>query len=82
MFNIAINISVDNVEIGKIYAYLWQGRLRVGEAISNPVNSGYSWAMKNVYTGKIEYPYSGNIIVPNTEFKEITVRIDYEQPLM
>lgn len=80
MTNIGINTSVETVEIGKIYAYLWRGKLRIGEAIDNPdKNSGYVWAMKNVYTGKVEYPYQLDIIVPNTEFYEIVAKIDYDK---
>ena len=79
MYSIGINTSIEFVEIGKIYAYLYKGRLCIGEAIKNPTNRpGYNWAMKNVYTGKIEYPYQMDIVVPNTEFKEVTVKIDYK----
>lgn len=78
MTNIGINTSVEIIEMGKIYAYLWRGRLRIGEAVKDPTErSGYDWAMKNVYTGKIEYPYYLDVIVPNTEFKEVTAKIDY-----
>jgi len=79
MYNIGINTSLfEDIEIGKIYAYLYKGRLRVGEAIKADETSGLKWAMKNVYTGKIEYPYQMYIIVPNSEFKEIKVKIEYE----
>lgn len=78
MTNIGINTLVESIEIGKIYAYLWRGRLRIGEAVKNPTEpSAYDWAMKNVYTGKIEYPYYKDVIVPNTEFKTVTAKIDY-----
>ena len=78
MTNIGINTSVENIEIGKIYAYLWRGRLCIGEAVKNPTERpAYDWAMKNVYTGKIEYPYNIDVIVPNTEFKTVTAKIDY-----
>ena len=78
MTNIGINTSVESIEMGKIYAYLWRGRLRIGEAVKNQTERpGYNWAMKNVYTGKIEYPYYMDVIVPNTEFKEATAKIDY-----
>ena len=78
MVNIGINTSVEIIEMGKIYAYLWHGRLRIGEAVKNPTErGGYDWAMKNGYTGKIEYHYYMNVIVPNTEFKEVTAKIDY-----
>lgn len=81
MHNIGISTSLfEDIEIGKIYAYLYKGRLRVGETIKNPdETSGFEWAMKNVYTGKIEYPYHQmNIIVPNSEYKEIKAKIEYE----
>lgn len=78
MTNIGINTSVEIIEIGKIYAYLYKGKLRIGKAVKNTANrSGYDWAMKNVYTGKIEFPYQMDVIVPNTEFKEVTAKIDY-----
>ncbi len=78
MTNIGIDTSVEIIEIGKIYAYLWRGRLRIGEAVKNPTERpGYDWAMKNVYTGKIEYPYYMDVIVPNTKFKVATAKIDY-----
>ena len=55
------------------------GKLRIGTAIKNPANRpAYDWAMKNVYTGKIEFPYQMNVIVPNTDFKRVTIKIDYE----
>ena len=80
MYNIGINTSLfEDIEIGKMYAYLYKGRLCVGEAIKNPDGkSGYEHAMKNVYTGKIEYPYQMNIIEPNSEYKEIKAKIEYE----
>ncbi len=78
MTNIGINTTVEFVEIGKTYAYLYNGKLCIGEAIKNPANRpAYNWAMKNVYTGKIEYPYQMDIVVPNTEFKEVTAKIEY-----
>lgn len=78
MTNIGINTTVETIEMGKIYAYLWHGRLRIGEAVKNPTERpGYAWAMKNVYTGKIEYPLYMDVIVPNTEFKEVIAKIEY-----
>ena len=68
-----------DIEKGKIYAYLYKGRLCIGEAIKNlNERSGCEYVMKNVYTGKIEYPYTMNIIEPNSEYKEIKAKIEYE----
>ena len=80
MFNIGIEAWVfGNVKIGKIYAYLYKGRLCVGKAVKNPdKKSGYEWAMKNVHTGKFEYPYQMCIIEPDSKFKEVKVKIEYE----
>ena len=68
MYNIGIETSVfGDIEIGKIYAYLYNGRLCVGEAIKNPnEQSGYKWAMVNVHTRKIEFPLSN--VCYNTKF--------------
>lgn len=78
MYNIGVDKTVEAVEMGKIYAYFYKGRLCVGEAVKNPDRtSGYEWAMKNVYTGKIEFPYCMDIIVPNSEYKEIVPEISY-----
>ena len=79
MTNIGIDTGVEIIKLGEIYAYLYKGRLCVGEAVKNPTKqSAYYWAMKNVYTGRIEYPYQVDVVVPNTEFKEIMVKIDYK----
>ncbi len=78
MYNIGVNKTVEIVEMGKIYAYFYKGRLCIGEAVKNPAERpGYNWAMKNVYTGKIEYPYRMDIIVPNSEYKEVVPEIGY-----
>ena len=78
MYNIGVNTTVATVEMGKIYAYFYKGRLRIGEAVKNPTERpGYDWAMKNVYTGKIEYPYHMDIIMPNSEYKEVVPEIGY-----
>ena len=80
MYNIGIEAMVfGDIEIGKIYAYLYKDRLCVGEAVKNPdEKSGYEWAMKNVYTGKIEYPLQMYVIEPNSKFKEVKAKIVYE----
>ena len=53
MTNIGINTSVEIVEMGKIYAYLWRGKLRIGEAVKNPTERpGYDWAMKKLKAHK------------------------------
>lgn len=80
MYNIGIETSLfRDIEIGKMYAYLYKGRLCVGEAIKNPDRtSGYEWAMKNDYTGKIEFPYQMHVIEPNSKFKEVKAKIEYE----
>ena len=59
------------VEIGKYYAYESKGKLCVGQAIKNPNPVGYSWAMQNLNTGKIEYPYSQEVFITEEPCKRI-----------
>ena len=71
---IAVETSVEKVEIGKIYAYLHKGKICVGKAIRHPYKKegqGYDWAMENCHTGKIQYPYQMDIIVPNSHVSEV-----------
>lgn len=59
------------VEIGKYYAYESHGKLCVGQAIKNPNPEGYSWVMKNLNTGKIDYPYSQEVFITEEPCKRI-----------
>lgn len=71
---LAVDTSIEIVEIGSYYAYLYHNRLCVGVAIPHPTNKpgdGYVWAMRNCHTGKVEYPYQKDIIVPNSEYREV-----------
>ncbi len=75
---IAIETAVSTVLLGETYAYLHKGKLCVGEAIKPPRDKeekGYTWAMKNVYTGEVQYPYKMDIIEPNSKFYEVTSKI-------
>lgn len=51
------------VEIGKFYAYEYKDMLHVGEAVTCENKGGYTWAMKNLNTGKIEYPYTQQVFI-------------------
>lgn len=64
------------VEIGKFYAYEYNRFLHVGEAVPNPLNSHIPWAMRNLNTGKIEYPYAQEVLI--TEEPCLRVRLTYE----
>ena len=75
---IAVETAVENVVIGETYAYIHKGRLCVGEAIQHPTNKpgdGYTWAMKNLHTGKIQYPYAMDLIVPNSRLYEVEAKL-------
>ena len=73
---LAVDTSVETIEIGKHYAYLYHNRLCVGEAVKNPdEKSGYEWAMRNCITGKVQYPYQMDVIVPNSKIKEVFATI-------
>lgn len=76
---LAIDTSLGTIDIGKYYAYLYHNRLCVGVAISHPSNKpgdGYTWAMRNCITGKVQYPYQKDVIVPNSEIKEVFATIE------
>jgi len=47
------------VEIGKFYVYEYHNILHVGEAV--PSKKGYKWAMRNLNTNNIEYPYNSEV---------------------
>ncbi len=75
---IAIETTIPKVIFGETYAYLHKGKLCIGVAIKHPYKKegeGYTWAMRNIYTGKIQYPYQMNIVVPNSRFYEVTSQI-------
>ena len=62
------------VEIGKFYAYEYKGKLFVGEAVKNPSEeAGYKWAMKDLNTGKIHYPYSQQVFIPGESCLEVSL---------
>ena len=61
------------VEIGKYYAYESHENLCVGQAIENPIPHSYKWAMKNLNTGKIEYPYSQEVFITEEPCKRIAL---------
>lgn len=76
---LAIDTSVETIDIGRHYAYLYHNRLCVGVAIPHPSNKpgdGYTWAMRNCITGKVQYPYQKDVIVPNSEIKEVFATIE------
>lgn len=62
------------VEIGKFYAYEHKGKLYVGKAVKNlsekPV---YEWAMEDLNTGKIHYPYSVQVFIPGESCLEVSL---------
>jgi hypothetical protein len=75
--------AIDNnliPEIGKVYPYEYKGKLRVGECIENPDSPrGYKWAMRNLHTGKIEFPYCLQVYEPETKLYEIGVKtVEFE----
>ena len=73
---LAIQTTVPEVELGKIYAYIYKKKLCVGVAVKHPYKTtGYTWAMKNCYTGKFDYPYQMDIVEPNSEIKEVYSKI-------
>lgn len=75
---IAIETTIPEVIFGETYAYLYKGKLCIGVAIKHPYKKegeGYTWAMKNIYTGKVQYPYQMDIIEPNSKFYEVTSKI-------
>lgn len=60
------------VEIGKFYAYEYKGKFFVGEAVENPSERvSYKWAMKDLNTGKIHYPYSQQVFIPGESCSEV-----------
>jgi len=65
-------IPDNDIEIGKYYAYEKDGKLHIGKAVKNPAkHSVYPWAMKNLNTGKIEYPYYRQIVTPESTCSEV-----------
>ena len=64
-----------NVEIGKFYAYEYKHELHVGEAVKCENKGGYTWAMRNLNTNKIEYPYTQEVF--KTEEACMRVRLTY-----
>lgn len=62
------------VEIGKYYAYEHGGKLHVGKAVKNPSeNPVYKWAMEDLNTGKIHYPYSQQVFIPEESCLEVSL---------
>lgn len=69
------------VEIGKFYAYEYKGRLFVGEAVKNPSErAAYKWAMKDLNTGKIHYPYSQQVFIPEESCLEFSLTYTTKNP--
>lgn len=69
------------VEIGKFYAYEYKGKLFVGEAVKNPSEeAGYKWAMKDLNIGKIHYPHSQQVFIPEESCLEISLTYTTKTP--
>ena len=69
------------VEIGKFYAYEYKGKLHVGEAVENPSGHiAYKWAMKDLNTGKIHYPYSQQVFITGESCLEISFTYTTKTP--
>ena len=64
------------VQIGKFYAYEYNGELHVGEAVKKKGRVANDWVMRNLNTGKIEYPYSQQVFVTEEPCK--SVKLTYE----
>lgn len=61
------------IEIGKFYAYEYRDMLHVGEAVPCENKGGYTWAMKNLNTGKIEYPYTQQVFITEEPCLEVYI---------
>ena len=62
------------VEIGKFYAYEYKGKLHVGKAVKNPSEDPvYEWVMEDSNTGKIYYPYSQQVFIPEESCLEVSL---------
>jgi hypothetical protein len=69
------------VEIGKFYAYEYKGKFFVGEAVENPSERvSYEWAMKDLNTGKIHYPYSQQVFIPGESCSEVQLTYTTKHP--
>lgn len=76
---LAVKTTVPEVELGKTYAYIYHQKLCVGTAIKHPYKKqgeGYDWAMKNCYTGRIDYPYQMDIVEPNSVVRELYAKLE------
>lgn len=79
MLAIAVHNNPEYLSPGTYVAYIYNGRLNVGvtETGLDPATS-VKFTVKNCKTGKIEYPYTTEVLVPNAPVKEVESTLKFK----